>query len=323
MNPFRFGIIGAGRISNKFCDAVRHIEGAEVVAVSSKDFDRAKDFAEKNQVSFYYDSYDTMLSREDIDAVYIATTHNFHYENLLACIEHGKHVLCEKCMVLTKKQAETVFALAEEKNLFVMEAMWSCFLPHIKKVRQWIQEERIGKITLANAVIGFIGEKDPHNRLYNPDLAGGALYDIGVYAIEIMSYLIHKDIRNVKSTLLFANTGVDTHDNITLSFDDCIANLQSSISVKVEEQACLYGTKGYIKIPHFHNGEDCFLYGLDDKIIEEFHETPVNGFIYEIEEVIRCVRAGKRESDVVPHKDTIRCADIFDQCFSENKRVSK
>lgn len=320
MDTFRFGIIGAARIANKFCDAVRYIEGAEVVAVSSKDLDRAKAFAEKNCLPSYYGSYDEMLSRDDIDAVYIATTHNFHYENLIACIEHGKHALCEKCMVLTKQQAETVFALAAKKNLFIMEAMWSRFLPNIKKARKWIQEGRIGRIDLASAVLGFVAAEDPKSRIYNPDLAGGALYDMGVYAIEIMSYLINKEIRQVKSVLLFADTGVDTTDNVTLSFDGCIANLQCSITAKVDENAYLYGSKGYIQIPKFHFGDQCRLYDLDGNIVEEFYEKPVNGFIYEIREVIRCVRAGKTESDVVPHKDTVRCAEIFEQCLHENKQ---
>ena len=320
MDSFRFGIIGAANIANKFCDAVSYIKGTEVVAVASKNLERAKAFAEKNHLPSYYDSYEKMLLRDDIDAVYIATTHNFHFDNLLACIEHGKHALCEKSMVLTKKQAETVFALAAEKNVFVMEAMWSRFLPNIKKVRQWIQEDRIGEINLASAALGFVAEKDLKNRMYNPDLAGGALYDLGVYDIEVMSYLIEKEIRQVTSNLLFADTGVDTTDNITLVFDDCIANLQCSISSKISEYAYLYGSKGYIKIPNFHFGDDCYLYDLDDNIIEDFYEKPVNGFIYEIEEVVRCVRAGKLESDVVPHKDTILCAEIFDQCFRDNKR---
>lgn len=321
MKKFRFGVLGAANIANKFCDAVSYIEDAEVVAVSSKNLERAKAFAEKNKIPSYYDSYEEMLARGDVDAVYIATTHNFHYENLLTCIEHGKHVLCEKSMVLNKKDAETVFALAKEKNVFVMEAMWSRFLPNIKKVRQWIQEDRIGDISLANAALGFVAEKDPKNRLYNPKLAGGALFDLGVYDIEVICYLIDKEIREVKSTMLLAETGVDIADNITLIFDGCIANLQSSISAKVAEYAYLYGSKGYIKVPSFHMGDSCTLYDLNGNIVEDFRETPVNGFIYQIEEVIRCVRAGKIESDVMPHKDTILCAEIFDTCFSNNKAI--
>jgi predicted dehydrogenase len=315
MKSFRFGIIGAANIANKFCDAVSYLEDTEVVAVASKDLNRAKAFAEKNQLPSYYDSYDEMLAREDIDGIYIATTHNFHYDNLLACIKYGKHVLCEKSMVLTKKDAETVFALAKEKHVFVMEAMWSRFLPNIQKARQWVQENRIGEVNLASSSLGFAAPKDPMNRMFNPDLAGGALYDLGVYDIEVMTYLIQKEIRQINSTILYADTGVDAADNITLTFDGCIANLQCSISSKMKECAYLYGDKGYIKIPVFHMGDTCTLYDLKGSVIEEFTEKPVNGFIYEIEEVVHCVRAGKLESDVIPHKDTVLCAAIFDQCL--------
>jgi predicted dehydrogenase len=145
-------------------------------------------------------------------------------------------------------------------------------------------------------------------------LAGGALYDIGVYNIEVMSYLIGKEIRGVKSNFLYADTGVDAVDNITLLFDGCIANLQSSIAHHVPTCAYFYGSGGYIKIPDFHVGNDCFLYP-DNKPAEEFRGEPVNGFVYQIREVIDCVRSGKLESDVMPHRDTVRCTEIFDYCL--------
>lgn len=319
MNQFRFGIIGAGKIGNKFCDAVKRVEGAEVVSVSSKDRDRAKAFAEKNRIPNYYDSYDEMLSRDDIDAVYIATTHNFHYENLLACISHGKHALCEKSMVLTAEQARTVFGLAATHDVFVMEAMWSRFLPSIRKARRWVSEGKIGTVSVASAAIGWPAEYNPDGRMFNPDLAGGALYDLGVYAVELTSWLVGKPVLSASSKLLFADTGVDKADVITLVFDDCLASLQCSICSKMNEKACLYGSKGYIELPTFHYGREYSLYDENSRLVEEFKDTTENGFVYEIEEVIRCIRAGKLESDVVPHRDTIRCAEILEQCLRENR----
>lgn len=316
MALFRFGIMGAARIAEKFCSAVKNIEGAEVAAVSSKDEYRAKAFAEKNGIEGYYGSYDEMLSRSDIDAVYIATTHNFHYENLLACISHGKPALCEKSMVMTAEQAKTVFSLAENHDVFIMEAMWSRFLPSIQKAKQWVSEGRIGNVNLASAAIGHAAEYDPKGRMFSPELGGGALYDLGVYAIELTSYLVGKPVLSVSSKLLFAETGVDKADTITLVFDGCIASLQCSISSRIGERACLYGSKGYIEIPDFHFGGECRLFDENGKQIEAYGEKPENGFTYQIEEVIRCVRSGKLESDVVPHRDTILCAEIFDQCLS-------
>lgn len=318
METFRFGIMGAGRIAEKFCDAVRRIDGVKVAAVASKSAERAQTFAARNGIASWHADYGEMLAREDIDAVYIATTHNFHYENILECLEYGKPVLCEKCMVLTKRQAEEVFARAREKKLFVMEAMWSRFLPTIRKARQWIEEGRIGRVTMANACLGWVAPQDTENRMFNPDLAGGALYDMGVYCIEIMSGLIGGGVRKVRSDIVFAETGVDKSDCITLEFDDCLASLQISIAAQIEECAYLYGTRGYIRIPAFHKGRGCFLYGPDGNLVEKFDDPTENGFVYEAEEVVRCVRAGRLESDVMPAEDTIRCAEIFDLCLAKD-----
>lgn len=318
MAPIRFGILGAAKIAGKFCNAADSVEGAEVVAVASKNLDRARLFAQENHVPSYYGQYETMLACNDIDVIYIATTNNFHYENILSCLHYGKHVLCEKSMVLTKKQAVTVFQLATDKKLFVMEAMWSRFLPSIQKARQWIVEGRIGDLCLTNASMGFTAEYNPANRFYNPDLGGGALYDVGVYVIEIMNYLVGKEILQTTSNMLFADTGVDKTDNITLIYDNCIANLQCSICAKTAQDFYLYGSKGSIVIPGFNKRNECSLYDLDDQLIETFQKDTSNGFVYEVEEVVRCIQTGKLESAVIPHKDTVYTADIFDRCFSDN-----
>lgn len=319
MQTFRFGVLGAGRIAEKFCDAIRRTGGAEVAAVASKSAERAESFAARNGLPSWYAGYGGMLARPDIDAVYIATTHNFHYENILECLEHGKPVLCEKCMVLTKEQAEDVFARAREKKLFVMEAMWSRFLPTIQKAKQWVGEGRIGRVTMASACLGWVAPEDAGNRMYSPDLAGGALYDMGVYCIEVMSYLLGGEIRKVRSDTIFADTGVDKSDCITLEFDDCLASLQVSIAAKIDECAFLYGTNGSIRIPAFHRGRGCFLYGPDGSLVEQFDDPTENGFVYEAEETVRCVRAGRLESGIMPAADTIRCAEIFDFCLAKRK----
>lgn len=142
----RFGIIGAGSIANHFCKAVEMLEEAEVVAVASSSEERAKAFARANHIPESYGSYEEMLQKSDINIVYIATTHNFHMDNIRLCFDYGKHVLCEKAMVLTAADAEEVFRLAKERNLFCMEAMWSRFLPQYQKAKQWVEEGRIGSI---------------------------------------------------------------------------------------------------------------------------------------------------------------------------------
>lgn len=319
MKPFRFGIIGAANIAHKFCEAVKLIENAEVIAVASATPNKAKAFAETNGIPYAYDNYSDMLDREDIDAVYIATTHNFHYENAMLCIEKNKPFICEKCFMLTKADAEAVFNAAKAKNLFCMEAMWSRFLPIIKKAKQWIEEGRLGEIDLATFLIGFKANEDPESRMYNPKLAGGAMFDIGVYAIEIMTYLIQEKLHDVKSVISRHPRGnVDKVDSMILQFENCIANLNCIITSTVENNLNIYGTNGriYIKDPHF--GCECTLFDTNG-IVEAFYSRLDNGFEYQIQEVIRCISEGKLESDIIPHRDTLQCAEIFDQCFSENK----
>ena len=153
MKQFRFGILGAGGIAHKFCNAVGKVDDACVAAVASKDQKRAWRFAKRHGIEDFYSDYEHLLAREDIDAIYIATTHNFHYENIIACLEHNKPVLCEKSMVPTAAQAQEIFSLAKEKKLFVMEAMWSRFLPHINQARQWIKEGLIGNLEAATEIL--------------------------------------------------------------------------------------------------------------------------------------------------------------------------
>ena len=139
MSKLRFGIMGAGGIAGHFVRAMAHIKTAEVVAVASKSIERAENFAKQNGLASFC-TYDELLARDDIDAVYVATTHNFHYENIKACLEKGKHVLCEKAMVLNEDDARELFALAESKGLFLMEAMWTRFLPSMQKAKKWITD---------------------------------------------------------------------------------------------------------------------------------------------------------------------------------------
>lgn len=313
---FRFGIIGAGNIAAQFCAAVKRSGCAEVAAVAGRTPGKAKAFAEKNGVLSYYESYEEMLRRDDIDGVYVATTHNFHYDNMMQALSCGKHVLCEKAFAMTKREAEAVFAFAKEKQLFCMEAMWSRFLPTIQKAKAWIDSGLIGDVNMAHFMIGFASNPDPDGRIRNKDLGGGAMFDISVYAIEITSYLIGKPLRSYSGQVLKDENGVDMVDVITLCFDGCIASLQATVLTNVEQALDICGTKGRIHIPNPHYCDRALRY--DEKgLAEEFFERRDNGFEYEIREMVSCIAAGKLESDVVPHRDTIQCAEIFDACLAE------
>lgn len=289
----------------------------DVVAVAGKSTERAKVFAKENGVESFYGGYEEMLRRDDIDAVYIATTMNYHYENILECLKWNKHVLCEKSMVLNYKQAQEVFDLAKQKNLFLMECMWVRFLPKTQKVKQWIDEGRIGKLKLAQGNLGFNAPFDLNSRMYSPALGGGAMYDLGVYLIEVLSYFAKDEFSVIQSTVLRAETGVDETVNLNLRYGDYLINAQCSIATKLPEDGYLYGEDGYIEFKYLHLGNTVRLYGKNRELVEEFDQGDINGFIYQVEEAVRCIESGKIESDVASHWMTLECCKIFDACLKQ------
>lgn len=309
---YHFGIIGAGNIAHKFIEAVRMTKNADVTAVASKSLERARDWAEKEGLSRYYDSYETLLADPDIEIIYIATLSNAHYDNIKACLEAGKHVICEKPMTQTASQAQEVITLAREKQLFLMEGMWSRFLPKSLRVRRWIQEGRIGELHLMQANIGWKADKTYNKRLFYPELGGGSLYDIGIYPMELLPYYADQKITKMQFLKKDYSTGVDDIVSLNLQLERCIANIQCSFTTKMPEDAYLYGSDGYIHIPKIHFGNRARLYDLEDRLVEDFHEGLDNGFYYEICEVISCIEKGQTESSICPLNMTYDNAKLFD-----------
>lgn len=314
MKKLRFGIIGAGNIANKFCNAAKLVDGTEICAVASKSNERAKAFAERNGIEKYYDSYEEMLTNADIDVVYVATTHNFHKENIFLCFEHGKHVICEKAMTLTEKDAREIFEKAEEKKLFCMEAMWSNFLPQTKKAKEWLDSGIIGEIQSVSAVIGFRGNRNPESRLYNPALAGGSMYDIGVYPTEIVSYLVGEPVEDCIGVFRpHPVTGVDERATFIVSYKSCDAAIQCMFTANAREYLIINGSKGNIELPWGSSGFTAKRYDEYCRLAETFEEPFENGFVFEIEEVVRCINEGRTTSEIMPPQSTIQCARIFDK----------
>lgn len=307
---FKLGIVGAGGIAAKMCGAVRISGVARVAAMASKDLERAKAFAAGNEVPAFYGSYAEMLESEALDGVYVATTHNFHYENILLCLRHGLPVLCEKPLALTKRQAREVFALAAAQKVFLMEAMWSRFLPATQQARKWVREGRIGAVLGASYYFGFVGR--PGTRIYDKALAGGALYDVGVYGIETLTYLVNQPLRAVTGACHRNGESVDVTDIVTLTFDPCIASVHCSIGASMPSRAEIFGSEGRIVLPpDAFDATKAVLVGPDGS--EEVFESPhPNGFTYELEHFVSGVRDGLLYSDVMPPEDTIACAAAFD-----------
>ncbi len=186
----RWAILGAGKIAHSFAKDFTVVRNAKLVAVASKDKERAETFAKAYKLPFHY-TYEELYNSTEVDAVYIATTHNFHYKECISCISNGKNVLCEKPITLNDRQFKEISKLAREKKVFLMEAMWTWFLPTILKAREWLEAGKIGKLKIIEATFGFPMKIDFTGRLYNINLAGGALLDLGVYPVAFSTYFMN------------------------------------------------------------------------------------------------------------------------------------
>ena len=261
-----------------------------------------------------------MLIEEKPDCVYIAVTPNDHFRLTMLCLEHHVPVLCEKAMFTNSAEAKAVFEKAEKNQIFVMEAMWSRFLPAVNQAKKWAAEGKIGRLEALQGRIGFLAPEGADNRYHSPLLCGGAATDITVYAYEIATWLINEPVRKTYAAANLDQTGVDLTDQVTVKFEHVLADLVTSFAAPMGNNMVIYGREGSIELPDPHYASKCFLYGADGTLKEEFTDTTTQkGFTYEIEEAIRCVRAKKTESTVVPHATTIACAELFDQIQAAKK----
>ena len=307
---FRWVILGAGAIANKFADAVRRIEGAEVIGVGSRSMERGQAFAEKNDIPFF-GSYEDALTLKP-DAAYIAATTEAHADLTRLCISRGIPVLCEKAMFTNSAEAEEVFALAKAKGVFAMEAMWSRFLPSIVEMKRQFDAGAIGQIKHFEIAIGWEAYSGPGSRFYEPSLGGGASYDLLVYCYELAEFFLGVPDKVESVAVHWASTGVDETETVLLRYPWGLATLTASIGVRLDERTVLMGNQGQLRMLRPHFGSDFVLRHPDGTEETWQDEKTDNGFVYEAQEVMRCVQEGLLESPTVPHDLTIRCAKVFD-----------
>lgn len=309
----KWGIIAPGAIANAFAKEINNTEDGKLVAVYGRNEEKAKSFSQKYNIENYYTDINEFLNNETIDAVYIATPHNYHVEYAKKCIEAKKHILCEKPFSYNYKTSKEVLDLAKENNVFVMEALWTLFLPAIKQAKKWIDENKIGKIKLITAGFGFKSEEDINSRLYNPSLAGGALLDVGIYPILFSNFIVNDVPKEIEATSIMTGTNVDETDIITFKYkNDIVASLTCSISTETENSATIYGEKGKIVLPNFWMAKEAIL-DVDRKV-ERFEDSYSDaGYKYEIIEANKCIADNKLESNVASHELTLSLQSIMDE----------
>jgi predicted dehydrogenase len=310
-----WGIIGIGRIAEKFATDLKSVKNAQIIAVASaSSLERAKDFAERYNASYFYDSYESIFQTPDLDAIYIATPHTSHAENAILCLKHKVPVLCEKPFAMNLKQVQKMVEVARENDTFLMEAMWTRFIPAINKTLDLIAEGRIGKVRSVHADFGFNAPFLPERRLLNPALGGGALLDIGIYPAYLSLLLLGypSDIQAVSN---FRSTGIDDTTSFVLGYkNEATAVLSCTLTARTRTEALIYGENGYIHIDgRFMEAKKITLYENDKKPVNYSFPRKTFGYNFEIEEVNICLREGKKESDKMPLSMSVKLISLLDE----------
>lgn len=313
----KFGIIGAGNIANTFADALNGI-GGEAYAIASRSLEKATDFKNRHGFEVAYGTYEAMLADPMVDCVYIATPHALHYEHMMLALEYDKHVLCEKPFTINTAQAKRVFAFAKQKQRFVMEAMWTRFLPAMQETIALVRSGIIGEINTLTCDFCFdLGEKNLKNRMFNMDMGAGALLDIGVYNINF-AYLFLGLPEQITSNVVLHPNGMDQTDDITFHYKKAKAHLYISLVETKPQDGYIHGTNGMIKVHDFFRTQQVDIYNKKGEITQTIeHPHRINGFEYEIIEVINQITNGKLESDIMSHDETLKILKLMDQLRSD------
>jgi len=305
-DKIRWGILGTGRIAGEFAQALQDAPGAVLAAVASRSPESALAFGRKFQVGTCYGTYQELADSAQVDVIYIATPHPMHAANALMALHGGKAVLCEKPFTINRRQAGQVVELARAKGLFLMEAMWSRFLPSFAEVKRIIASGEIGKVHQLSADFGFRASVDPAHRVHNKELGGGALLDLGIYPLSLASDLLGP-IDSVQTQAELGSTGTDLqsafilrHQGGGISVGTC------SLLADTPKELIVSGERGFIRMhAPFHNSQSVSVV-LNDGTTRTI-DTPClgNGYPHEVIETMRCMRAGLIESPRMTHAQTL------------------
>lgn len=312
-----WGIIGLGKIAHTFAADLQRSETAVLHAVASRSQEKATDFAKLYNATNAYDSYEALANDPKIDVVYIATPHTFHFENTMLCLQHGKGVLCEKPLGIHLTQVQTMIKEAKTRKLFLMEAIWTRFMPAIEKMKSLIDEKVIGEIVSVHADFGFRSEFNPESRLYNKSLSGGSLLDIGLYPI-FLSLLVLGMPSEINAMARMTTTEVDSFCAMLFDYEDnSKAVLTSTLEANTPTEAFIHGTKGSIKLHRrFHQPNTITLATNGEETVFELPYSG-NGYAHEIEEVNHCILNGHTESSKLPLTLSENLSTIIDRVKSQ------
>jgi len=294
----RWGIIGLGKIANKFATDLASIETAELVAVASRNLQNANNFAEKHTAKKAYSSYEELAKDTNVDAVYIATPHSFHKEHAILCLRNKKAVLCEKPFAMNLSEVAEMIQVAKENNVLLMEALWSFFLPHFTYVLDIVKSEKFGKLKSLEADFGFHTPYNTDSRLFKKELGGGSLLDIGIYPIfAALATLGEPDAIHAKAT--FFENGADASCDMVFQYKNAKATLKSTLLEEIPSIAILKFDKAIVKLnSQFHQSSSITVIQNNKEEIINFDFKTI-GYNFETEHFNNLIRAGEKESNIM------------------------
>ncbi len=316
MDKVRWGILGTGGIANTFAAGLGYLPDAELVAVGSRTQETADAFATKYNIPHRHASYEALAADPDVDAIYVCTPHPLHRDNTLLCLRAHKAVLCEKPLTLNAAEAQELVDASRRERVFLMEAMWTRFLPAMGRLRELLAQQAVGDVRTVMADFGFRADYDKRVRLFALELGGGALLDVGVYVVSFASMVLGGVVPpRVASLADIGPTGADEQSAYVLGYPNGrLALLYSAVRTESAHEALVLGETGRVRVhaPFFHATRMTLsVRGRDEQVIDVPYEG--NGFNYEAAEVMRCLRDGKIESDVLPHEESLAVMQTMDR----------
>jgi len=308
----RWGIISTGLIAHEFARDFPYVKKGVLSGVASRDITKARDFSTEFDIPKSYGSYQALIDDPEIDAIYIGTPHNYHFDAAKAALEAGKAVLCEKPITHDLELSKQLITIARQKRVYLMEAMWTYFIPTIKTAKQWLDGGRIGNLKTIKADFGFnMQHLGPKHRVFNPELAGGSMLDIGIYPIAFTTLFMDEKPQEIHKLIRYASTGVDEDVSMLFKYKEVDAHLHCSLRSQLSNYGLLIGDSGTIRLTDFWESHCCELF-QDGDLVDTFTipELP-KGWAYEVDAVNEDLLAGKLESDTVPHSRSILWQEII------------
>jgi dihydrodiol dehydrogenase / D-xylose 1-dehydrogenase (NADP) len=320
-NQIGWGIIGCGNISAKFAEGLAAIPDARLVACAARDSHKAAEFATSFAFEKSHASYADLAADPNIDVVYIGTIHPAHFDNAMLCIENGKSVLCEKPFAINAKQSLQMIDAAAKADVYIMEAMWTRFIPAIEKLNHWLADEVVGELSSLTAEFGFFADFGPDSRLYDIALGGGALLDVGIYPVSFASMVFGQSPTSFKSYVQMGPTGVDIKASLIMEHADSkFANLAFAVNTPMSNEATICGKKGYIRVgrPFWHPQQlTLHLDGQEPEVFNFPFEQGYNGYTYEAKAVMQDIRNSKKQNKAIPLAETLEIMNTLDKIRKE------